>query len=193
MTMARAARDGAPPAGTVDPVRRLLSPGWLALHVVVIAVTAAMLWLGYWQWTGGLTGHTARNTGYALQWWVFAAFTVYFWIRLMRDALHGKTPGAPSQPRAPRRSAAPPPAGFREYRLASAPVVADDSDLGRYNAYLASLSEPASEPSAPASTSASTSTSGPASASAPGSGRASGRGVHSGPSDSTDSSDRETT
>lgn len=131
-----------PRAGTVDAVRRLLSPGWVTLHIVVALATVAMLWLGYWQWTGGFGQHTARNTGYALQWWVFAVFAVYFWIKLMRDSMRGGLPPAASA-RSPlgglRRPAVPAPAGIREYRPAVAPVVADDSDLGRYNAYLASL------------------------------------------------------
>ena len=140
-------------AGTVDPVRRLLSPGWVTLHVVVVLGTATMLWLGFWQWTGGFSGHTAKNTGYALQWWVFAVFAIYFWVKVMRDALRGGSPAsAPAaSARSPlgglRRAAAPAPAGMREYRMASAPVVADDSDLGRYNAYLASLEAPAPDAS----------------------------------------------
>jgi hypothetical protein len=136
----RAVADG--PAGTVVQVRRLLSPGWVTLHVVVVLGTVAMLWLGYWQWTGGFFGHSLKNTGYALQWWVFAVFAVYFWIKLMRDAVNRNGASSPSA-RAPlgglRRPSAPPPVGIREYRMASAPVVADESDLGRYNAYLAAL------------------------------------------------------
>lgn len=129
-------------AGSLPGVRRLMSPGWVTVHVVVVVGTLAMLWLGFWQWTGGLTGHTARNTGYALQWFVFAAFAIFFWIKLMRDAVRGDAP-APPTPRAPlggrRRPEAPAPAGYRGYQMKRAPVVADDSELGRYNAYLASL------------------------------------------------------
>jgi DNA-binding transcriptional regulator of glucitol operon len=151
---------GAPRTGSVgslDPVRRLLTPGWIAFHIMVIAVAAVMVWLGVWQWTGGFTSPNARHTGYALQWFVFAAFAVYFWMRLMRDAVRGRQLGAPSragtsrsapaQKRA-RRGAAEADApevgarpAYREYRMPTAPVVADDSDLGRYNAYLASLTD----------------------------------------------------
>lgn len=137
-----------PRAGTVATVRRLLSPGWVTLHLVVVLATVAMLWLGYWQWTGGFAVHTARNTGYALQWWVFAAFAIYFWIKLMRDAVRGDLPSdasAQSPLGGLRRASPPPPVGIREYRMPSASVVSDDSDLGRYNAYLASLD---AEPSA---------------------------------------------
>jgi hypothetical protein len=135
-------------------MRRLLSPGWLALHVVVVVATAVMIWLGWWQWTSGFGGHTARNSGYALQWWAFAIFAVGFWIRLMRDALRGPSPEADAESagagakrtRAPlfqQRPQPAPPQGFTEYRMATADTVIDDSPLGRYNAYLAQLDEKA--------------------------------------------------
>lgn len=150
-----------PRAGTVDGVRQLLSPRWLLTHVVVLLTTAGMTWLGFWQWTGGFTGHSALNTGYALQWWVFSIFAIYFWIKLMRDALRGDKPSE-SSARSPlarfRKPEVATPVGIREYRMPPAPVVAQDSALGRYNAYLASLeneqpdSAPVSAPAVSAST-----------------------------------------
>jgi hypothetical protein len=140
------------PAGTVGAVRRLLSPGWISLHITVAIISAVMLWLGAWQWSGGFQGHhTMRNLGYALQWWIFVVFGVYFWLRLMRDALRKAAPGAdgyvaggPATAPAPLLRRPKPPVVRPEmpvagYVMASAATVADDSDLGRYNAYLASL------------------------------------------------------
>jgi hypothetical protein len=94
-------------------VRTLLTPRWIVLHIIVLGTLPVVLWLGWWQWRGGFQGHSLQTTGYALQWWVFAAFAILLWLRLMRDELRrqdaaaagGPPPGAaaPPEPRPPRR------------------------------------------------------------------------------------------
>lgn len=131
-----------PGAGTVWRVRTLLTPRWIVLHIIVLGTLPVVLWLGWWQWRGGFQGHSLQTTGYALQWWVFAAFAILLWLRLMRDELRrqdaaaagGPPPGAAAPPEPP--AAAP----YVRYRMpAAAPAVRDGSDLGRYNDFLAQL------------------------------------------------------
>jgi Na+/phosphate symporter len=50
-----------------------------------------MVGMGSWQWRVAMTplvpgaGISLRNLVYALQWWIFASFAVWFWYRFMRD------------------------------------------------------------------------------------------------------------
>lgn len=118
-------------AGSVVHVRRiLLSPRWLAGHVVVTLVFAATLWLAWWQWSraGSATGGL-QNLGYALQWPVFGGFAVFVWVRAIRLQLHPPTP-RPVEP------AVQPPRRAFEAQGTAQPV---DPELAAYNAYLASL------------------------------------------------------
>lgn len=59
-------------------------------------VAAACLRLGWWQWEHARQGNTL-SYGYALQWPLFAAFGVFFWVRVVRERLSraAGTPGAP--------------------------------------------------------------------------------------------------
>lgn len=49
--------------------------------------------MGIWQWNvataprtpGGPANLNLRNLVYAFQWWIFAAFGVWFWFRFIRD------------------------------------------------------------------------------------------------------------
>jgi len=82
-------------------VRRvLLSPRWLAGHLLALACTLGFLWLGWWQWDRAQqAGGGAQNLGYAMQWPLFAVFVLYAWtkiVRLERDRLSGV--GHPSAP-----------------------------------------------------------------------------------------------
>lgn len=70
-----------------------MSRRWVPWHLFCGALVAFMILAGTWQWEvafsgvgiGGETGFNARNLVYALQWWVFAAFGVWFWLRFLRD------------------------------------------------------------------------------------------------------------
>lgn len=68
-------------------VKLLSTPGWLALHVLALAVAVTMILLGRWQLDVSNEKHfNWQNFGYSLQWWAFAGFVLFFWARLMRDA-----------------------------------------------------------------------------------------------------------
>ena len=73
--------------GVRRTVRKFLSPRWLALHGVVLASSVAMVLLGRWQLdVSNSKDFSLQNFGYALQWWTFTVFLIFFWLRLMRDA-----------------------------------------------------------------------------------------------------------
>lgn len=110
-------------------LRRLLTPGWLALHLVAALVFVALVELGRWQWHRGLHTHHFQNYSYGIEWWLFAGFAVFLWVKMMMDTLDGA--GEP-----PARATRPGPAP------APAPVVVDDEDdpaLAEYNRRLAAL------------------------------------------------------
>ena len=113
----------------------MLTPVWLLRHLALLALVLGMLWLGDWQL--GRTDGTARswqNYGYAAQWWLFAAFTVFAWVKLIRDAFDDPVEGEEPEP-AP---ALPVELG---YRPPPPPVEEEDDELAAYNRYLRSLHE----------------------------------------------------
>lgn len=70
-----------------------MSPRWLAWHVFCAVLIAGLVGMGVWQWSvatapttpGGPANLNLRNLVYAFQWWIFAAFGVWFWFRFIRD------------------------------------------------------------------------------------------------------------
>jgi DNA-binding transcriptional regulator of glucitol operon len=79
-------------AGTVGIVlRTALRVRWLPRHVLALALIAALILLGRWQWDvsesarGGL-----QNLLYAFQWWAMALMVGYGWWRLLRDDTYGR-------------------------------------------------------------------------------------------------------
>jgi hypothetical protein len=142
-------------------LRRFLSPRWLAFHLLVLVLAAAFLGLGWWQLRRATSGNTL-SWGYALQWPVFAGFTVFVWYRTLRDTMRppgsrdssghpdGRQRGSDqpggagaartAQAAAGRRPAFPVP--DLPARPAPAPVAEDeDPELAAYNRYLAALAE----------------------------------------------------
>jgi DNA-binding transcriptional regulator of glucitol operon len=120
-------------------VRRVLTPRWLALHLLVIALVVTMVLLGHWQWRVAHVRHGAlQNYSYAFQWWIFTAFAVLMWIRLLRDGVRGQPAAEPASTDARREASEP--VAYRRYvpppvdRLAT-----DDPERAAYNAYLAGL------------------------------------------------------
>jgi DNA-binding transcriptional regulator of glucitol operon len=115
-------------------LRKFLTPRWLALHLLVVVLVVVFCRLGWWQARRAGEGN-ALSVGYALEWPVFAAFTVFVWYRTVRDTLRpppdAATPAAPAYalPVLPARPAA--------------PAVGEDEDpeLAAYNRYLASLAD----------------------------------------------------
>jgi DNA-binding transcriptional regulator of glucitol operon len=114
----------------------LLRPKWLLLHLVTLAVCAAMIWLGHWQWRAAIRHHgDLRNYAYALQWWAFVGFTVLMWFRIVSDR------GRPAGDAAAERPSAAQASRYRAYTQApSSPAEETDPERRRLNAYLAQLS-----------------------------------------------------
>ncbi|MGJ3224840.1 hypothetical protein ACQEUV_05630 [Micromonospora aurantiaca (nom. illeg.)] len=54
--------------------------------MTVGAVAVVFLRLGWWQWVHARAGNTL-SYGYALQWPLFAAFGIFFWIKVVRERL----------------------------------------------------------------------------------------------------------
>jgi hypothetical protein len=119
-------------------VRVFLTPKWLATHLLLIVVCAAMIRLGIWQWhVGGVRHGDLRNYAYAVQWWAFTGFAIFFWVRLIRDARLRNVPAPPVQQ-------PPSPDQYRRYTMPQSQEITDsatDPERARYNAYLRSLEE----------------------------------------------------
>jgi hypothetical protein len=64
----------------------LLRPRWLAWHSFVVVATVGMLLLGDWQLHRAEAGNEL-SWAYTFEWPLFAAFTVYFWIKSLHDEL----------------------------------------------------------------------------------------------------------
>jgi DNA-binding transcriptional regulator of glucitol operon len=118
--------------------RFALRPGWLALHVLCLALIATMVLLGRWQLIVSDEKHfSLQNFGYALQWWAFSCFVVFMWVRLMRDRVR-RDAGRIEEPPAPVEH----PVAYRRYVMPSAqsqPAQPADPALAAYNDYLAKL------------------------------------------------------
>jgi DNA-binding transcriptional regulator of glucitol operon len=133
-------------------VRFALTPGWLALHLLCLALVVTMVLLGRWQLDVSNSKHfSLQNFGYALQWWAFSGFVIVMWVRLLRDARRQRD-GVPSgaaevaasaaSALAEGTSGAPNAVAYRRYVMpTSAEVVAnaDDPTRAAYNEYLAQL------------------------------------------------------
>jgi DNA-binding transcriptional regulator of glucitol operon len=77
----------------------LLRPRWLGWHAFVVVATAGMLLLGDWQLRRAQAGNQL-SWAYTFEWPLFSAFTVYFWIKSLRDELrgHGAASSASAEP-----------------------------------------------------------------------------------------------
>jgi hypothetical protein len=135
-------------------VRFALTPGWIALHFLCVALVVTMVLLGRWQLDVSNSKHfDLQNFGYALQWWSFSAFVIAMWVRLLRDARRPRDAapdgtGAISTSATPSlaegAAAGPNDVAYRRYVMpSSADVVtaADDPTRAAYNDYLAGLAD----------------------------------------------------
>jgi DNA-binding transcriptional regulator of glucitol operon len=131
--------------GTLDAMKRLWTPAWIARHVAMVVLVVGFLGLGWWQVTRAAEGN-ALSFGYAIEWPVFAGFVVFVWWREVRHTLRGTrgTGSAPAPSAAARPEPAPAaPAVRRPVRVSRVPVApaagAEDGELAEYNRYLSWL------------------------------------------------------
>jgi uncharacterized membrane protein len=124
-------------------LRIILSPGWILLHLVAIALIVAMVLLGRWQLLVSEHRHFhLQNFGYALQWWLFSLFVVFMWVRLVRDAVRRGSPAAApsdSSQDAEATTSSADDVPYRRYVMPSAAEPAGDALNAEYNDYLARL------------------------------------------------------
>jgi len=116
-------------------VPRLLTPRWIARHLLVLGLVTAFLALGWWQYRRAAAGNML-SYAYAVEWPVFAGFVVALWVREVRR------PGPVAEPAPPPVQPSEP--GYVPFAAVVArptPVAPDDSDpeLAAYNRYLAWL------------------------------------------------------
>jgi hypothetical protein len=126
--------------GTEAPRWRfLITPRWLAWHVVMVGSVYGMLALGDWQLHRAESGN-GLSWAYTFEWPIFAVFAVVFWAKTIRDEFHPPVatgPAAedvalPAGVAAGARQGAAPPAGEP-----ASPE--EEAELAAYNAYLARL------------------------------------------------------
>jgi hypothetical protein len=129
-------------AGTLNGMKGLWTPAWIARHVLALVLVAGFLALGWWQFSRATDGNSL-SWGYTFEWPVFAGFVVFLWFREVQLARRGAAPAedAPAEPAAiaQRLPGAPVTVG-RPVRVAvRAAPAADDPELDAYNDYLAWL------------------------------------------------------
>jgi hypothetical protein len=125
--------------GTEAPSWRfLVTPKWLAWHLIMAGSVYGMLALGDWQWHRAIAGN-ALSWAYTFEWPIFAVFAVVFWAKTIRDEFH--PPAAEGLPAgdvplpAGAVAVAPRPAG-----PAGEPASPEEeAELAAYNAYLTRL------------------------------------------------------
>ncbi len=111
---------------------RLLSWRWAGRGLLLTLALGVLFRIGLWQWHKAHDQGDWQNYGYAVQWWLFAAFAVFLFGKLVLDdldptraATRAQEPAAPVDP----RPVAPPPAED------------DDDELAAWNRHLARLHE----------------------------------------------------
>jgi DNA-binding transcriptional regulator of glucitol operon len=122
-------------------LRSYLTPGWLALHVVTLALVVTMVLLGRWQLIVSDRKHfSLQNFGYALQWWAFSGFALVMWARIVRDRGRAERRDTQQAEPAPESHSAVP---YRRYVMPTSSAGSADADpeLAAYNDYLARLAE----------------------------------------------------
>lgn len=115
-------------------MRAFLTPRWWGLHALLVVSVAVFARIGLWQWSRGSADDGGwQNYGYAMQWWLFAGFAVFLYVKLVLDELD------PS--RLEEAEPALPPV---EQPKAAPPADEDDDELAAYNRYLRELHEKSS-------------------------------------------------
>ena len=116
-----------------------LSPKWLGWHALLLLSLVVLCWIGFWQWDKAQLEGDWQNYGYAVQWWLFAGFAVFLWVKLVLDELDPERVRDKSED-------APPALPQPDLRPRASDVVdEDDDELAAYNRHLAQLAERARE------------------------------------------------
>ncbi len=116
--------------GTLGDVRRFLTPGWLGLHALAIALCASFLGFGWWQYDRAQAGND-RSWAYTFEWPIFAVFVIVMWVKMVRDERDGVPPEAPRVIEEPAEAAVKREIIRRQEE--------EDPALAAYNRYLARL------------------------------------------------------
>lgn len=127
--------------GTLDAMKGLWTPAWVARHVAMVVLVAGFLALGWWQISRASSGNTL-SWAYAVEWPVFAGFVIFVWWREARHTLSRGEDPAPGDVPPGEATPAGAPAIRRPVRVARAAASADgagDADLTAYNRYLSWL------------------------------------------------------
>jgi DNA-binding transcriptional regulator of glucitol operon len=114
-------------------VRRFLTPGWLGLHALAIALFVAFLGFGWWQFDRAQSGND-RSWAYTFEWPIFAIFVIVMWIKMMRDELNDDPDAAGRAPAVIEE-----PAEAELKRTIIRQQEEEDPQLAAYNRYLARL------------------------------------------------------
>ena len=113
-------------------MRAFFTPTWLGRHALLLVTLAVLARIGWWQWDKASTGPGSwQNYGYGVQWWLFAGFAVFLWVKVVLDELD------PSRVEA----RTPPPPAPLEQPKAAPPADDEDDELAAYNRYLAQLDQ----------------------------------------------------
>jgi len=120
--------------------RFLITPKWLAWHLVMVGTVFGMLWLGDWQLHRAESGN-ALSWAYTFEWPIFAVFAVVFWAKTIRDEFHPPAVAGHAEEGVELPVGA---AGGAVRAAASRSggepaTPEEEADLAAYNAYLARL------------------------------------------------------
>jgi hypothetical protein len=78
-------------------VLSLFSPAWLLRHLLALGLVGFFIFMGHWQWTKGQSSRgTLQNLFYGIEWWVFTAFVLYLWTKMIIEHFRPSAP-APAQ------------------------------------------------------------------------------------------------
>jgi DNA-binding transcriptional regulator of glucitol operon len=127
----------------VPRLRPVLTPGWVAGDIGVLALVVTMVLLGRWQLDVSNSKHfDIQNFGYALQWWAFSIFAIVMWVRVVRDALRraAQAPVSLAAQQAEAAAAESQPVQYRRYVMPT-DVQLGDPEHQAYNDYLRGLAE----------------------------------------------------
>ena len=115
-------------------VKAFLTLRWIGWHALLLVSLVVLGRIGLWQWDKARQQDDWQNYGYAVQWWLFAGFAVFLWVKLVLDELDPARVQAreADEPALPQPDARP---------TAASAGDGDDDELAAYNRHLAWLAE----------------------------------------------------